>query len=452
MSDDLSNNWGTQLINLTRSEEREYGAHSKQNELDEFKRIISNHFSKEFVLHKICQDGSTANLLAIVDATFGNTSCCYIAAGSYLSATDTVLQNLSTSSFYLQSSFSIIRTPDEDDTMFIRQQMVALPYFIEGTMSIRDLEKYEDSCFRVLHEKCLIMRIKGSPMKCIILELMLAGNGAILSNRSLKQLAYLSIKHDFNFIVDEIMTGGRTGTMLLLLKKPIIFVERVTHVTLGKWLQAGMVLISKSHHEYDRLIQRPACVPRLPSTSISLSSIIPIWNKVVVQLPLTDIRRNETIKQLKCRIEDVWGEGVLIFAPVKNTASANLKCRYLPRLERQKLDSPYLQQVSHIVSKTIVNHLVVEAVNVWKNLDYLSDDDKEFVPLIKFLSFNGMINRNFEFQTEEINTDILHFLNSKKKVADMLRKLQTAGLISYKMSGRRRLRSWDVLQGCCYEL
>ena len=91
-------------------------------------------------------------------------------------------------------------------------------------------------------------------MKCIILELMLAGNGSILSNRLLEQLAYLPIKHDFNFIVDEIMTGGRRGIMLYLLKKLIIFVERATHVTLCKWIQAGMVLISKSQHEYASLV------------------------------------------------------------------------------------------------------------------------------------------------------------------------------------------------------
>ena len=105
---------------MTKAEERFYGGYSRENEPDEFRRIIANHFNNEFVLQKICQDGSTANLHAIVDATFGNTSCCYIAAGSYVSAADAVLQNLSTSEFSVNSSLSIIRHPDALDALFTK--------------------------------------------------------------------------------------------------------------------------------------------------------------------------------------------------------------------------------------------------------------------------------------------------------------------------------------------
>lgn len=84
-------------------------------------------------------------------------------------------------------------------------------------------------------------------------------------------------------------------------------------------------------------------------------------------------------------------------------------------LSRQKLDCPNLQQISDMVSKSIVNHLVVEAVNVWKNSVYLNEDDKDFVPIIKYLSFKRMIDPNFIIHTDVINTEILHFINSKKK-------------------------------------
>ena len=42
-----------------------------------------------------------------------------------------------------------------------------------------------------------------------MMELILAGNGASLSNRFLIKLAKLAGLHDFNIIVDEIMTGGQ---------------------------------------------------------------------------------------------------------------------------------------------------------------------------------------------------------------------------------------------------
>ena len=61
-SDDLANVWGTNLVNMTKAEERFYGGNSKENELDEFRRNIAYYFNNEFVLQKVCQDGSTANL------------------------------------------------------------------------------------------------------------------------------------------------------------------------------------------------------------------------------------------------------------------------------------------------------------------------------------------------------------------------------------------------------
>ena len=449
-SDDLANVWGTNLVNMTKAEERFYGGNSKENELDEFGRNIAYYFNNEFVLQKVCQDGSTANLHAIVDATFGNTSCCYIAAGSYVSAADAVLQNLSTSEFSLNSSLSIIRHPDALDSTFTKQQIVALPYHVHGAMIDKNIIKYEDSCIRHLHEKCMIMRIKGTPMKCIMLELMLAGNGAHLSDRALEQLALLSIKHNFKFIVDEIMTGGRTGTMLYLHSKPKIFVERVSHVTLGKWIQVGIVLVSKVQQEINDLIKRPTSNPRSSSTYIDIKNIIPIWNKVVVQQDITEMRRNETINKLKCNKEDVWGVGCLLFAPCMNKTTSNLKCRFLPRLERQVISSTNLKACSDKrISMTIINHLVVEAVNTWKDLQYYTEEEKEYIPLIRFLSKMRMLDPSFEIQTEVISNEILR-LNNKQRAGEMLRKLEEAGLISYQVSGRKRLRSWKVLWDCSY--
>lgn len=450
-SDDLANVWGTNLVNMTKAEERLYGANSTENELDEFKRIISNYFNHEFILQKICQDGSTANLHAIVDATFGNTSCCYIAAGSYVSAADAVLQNLSTSEFSLNSSLSIIRHPDAFDAPFTKQQIIALPYHVHGAMIEKDIIKYEDKCIRVLHEKCMIMRIKGTPMKCIMLELMLAGNGAHLSNRALEQLALLSIKHNFKFIIDEIMTGGRTGMMLYLHSKPQLFVQRVSHVTLGKWIQVGIVLVSQEQQAINDLIQRPTSNPRSSSTFIDIKNIIPIWNKVVVHQDITESRRNETINKLKCNKEDVWGVGCLLFAPCSNKTSTNLKCRFLPRLEQQNISTANLKTCSDKkISKTIINNLVVEAVNAWKDLQYYKEEEKEYLPLIRFLSKARMSDCSLEIQTEVISKSIFSSTN-QQKVGEMLRNLEQAGLISYQVSGRKRLRSWKVLADCSYQ-
>ena len=84
MTDNLHNNWGTNLILLTNSDKQIYNAKSSVNPDDEFKRTVSLTFQNKFHLQRVCADGSTANIMAIVDATRGDTGRCLIAAGSYL--------------------------------------------------------------------------------------------------------------------------------------------------------------------------------------------------------------------------------------------------------------------------------------------------------------------------------------------------------------------------------
>jgi adenosylmethionine-8-amino-7-oxononanoate aminotransferase len=95
-----------------------------------------------------------------------------------------------------------------------------------------------------MHEKLLLYRVQGRPIMSLFLELILAGNGAFLSDRSLNKIAILSKQHYFKIVVDEIMTGGRTGSLLLLTTKSINFISCVSHVTLGKWCQCGIILVS----------------------------------------------------------------------------------------------------------------------------------------------------------------------------------------------------------------
>jgi adenosylmethionine-8-amino-7-oxononanoate aminotransferase len=58
----------------------------------------------------------------------------------------------------------------------------------------------------------------------------------------LGKLAILSKMHDFYFIIDEIITAGRTGTILYTLQMPKEFIDRVMYIALGKWLGRGAVL------------------------------------------------------------------------------------------------------------------------------------------------------------------------------------------------------------------
>ena len=79
------------------------------------------------------------------------------------------------------------------------------------------------------------------------MELILAGNGASLSNRFLIKLAKLGELHGFNIIVDEILTGGQVTTLLTTLSKPKEFRKIVSYITIGKWTKCRVVFTSIVH-------------------------------------------------------------------------------------------------------------------------------------------------------------------------------------------------------------
>lgn len=246
--DDLSNSWGCHLTTSSNGDfRRSRGTDSATDKyaFNIFKETIRMQFNGKYVLTRVVSCGSDANLDAIMSRTGGDTNRCGIGTGSYVSGDNGVLQSWSTSHYYTKEGPATISNPSEIKNTFTKTHSIPLPYSVEGVMDHEDLIRYENECLQRVHVQCLLARIKGQPYKCILLELMLCGNGAILSDRALKILGKLAEIHDFTFIVDEIMTGGRTGTMLLLETKPKMFADRVSHVTLGKWLQAGLVLTEK---------------------------------------------------------------------------------------------------------------------------------------------------------------------------------------------------------------
>ena len=466
MSDDLHNKWGVNLCLVTKRDIMTYSSHSSELLFDEFKRIISKYFNNEFVLQKIMTDGSSANVFSILEASEGDTSRCLIAAGSYLCSDYSTFHNLTTTEFYLSSSLSVVREPDDDDDVFTCRSIIALPYAIENTVEQAKLTAYEDACFESLHEKLLFYRIMGKPIKAIFLELVLAGNGASLSDHALHKIALLSMKHNFTIIVDEIMTGGRTGTMLLLLTKPAEFIKCVSHVTLGKWPQAGLILVSKAHHDSLENKKRTSA-PRSNSTCIDYKLIIPCWNKVVDLVSRAQVRREHVLKKIKCDCNDAWGLGCLIFIPQKNNSANGLKNRILPMLEVTPVDTSRINQPnrSSCINKNKDNEQIMFSINKWKDVSIentkTTDTDYYYFNLIPHLT--SQIKKNSEVY--DYNSDDPHNIVTTDEMFDllqetckvnykdtgvMLRKLELGGLVQYRIVGKKRLRHWLIKEEMMY--
>ena len=236
MADDLANNWGVNLC-LPDRYNRSFHCPKLPRILDVNDGQTSPFASLPgkiaaetdlFCFERVSICGSQANSWAINDATNHNASLCLFAAGSYVAGDGSALQSYSSSEFTTGSELALI-TPPQDVSKGVCTNTVPLPYHIPGVLGAKELMAYEDECLQAVHIRLSWAKMRRKPFKALLLELMLAGNGAILSNRALVSIGKLAIHHNLHVIVDEIMTGGRTGNMFYLFSKPPSFQSTVTH-------------------------------------------------------------------------------------------------------------------------------------------------------------------------------------------------------------------------------
>jgi hypothetical protein len=413
--------------------------------LEELKMKVSYDLKKEFVLTRVMSCGSDANLFAVVDLTEGDTESCVIAAGSYVAGDGGPLQSWSTNEFSVQRGPSGITSPKAVVNKFTRSHTVALPYIIEGVLDSNTAEEYENECLNELHIRCLIAKVKGSPLKCILMELMLASNGATLSDRALTMIGKLAEKHNLNIVLDEIMTGGRTGTMLMSQTKPKAFTDRVTHVTLGKWLQVGLVLESATNY-HDSTSISGHTTKRGASTIIDCRQVLLYWKEVMTNLGVAEIRRDMVLSKLRVKKDDAWGAGSIIFAPVKRSGMVlGTKNRFLPLLSVDTPIDSFICSKMPDWSKQLVNERIMAGVRQWVHFHpYADEHDQHVRKLVKFL-VTGCGNEYLK--TEDIKDLYIKELNHMS-VSAMLRKTAAAGLLHYKLIGLKRHRGWIITTEC----
>ena len=372
MADDLANGWGTGLCIPPRTS-RSPQAFSTETDNTDFqllKQEIRGTFNGEFHLVKVTPCGSDANLFACVKSTGGDLSRTLVAAGSYVAGTEFGLQNWSTSDFQTQYGLAVITQPHLVTDPFCTAHTVGLPYHIPGVMKPEDLEKYEDQCLLELHHRCLISKMNDAPVKTLLMEIMLAGNGATLSDRALERIAQLARMHQFSVTLDEIFTGGRSGTMLLAQQTPHSFRSAVRYVTMGKWIGAGLVIATKQEYLYmTNAIDTDESGPRGTSTKIDCQYLLLVWKEVQKKIILTPGRRETVLRKLNIPVGKDWGRGVMIYCSKARADSAQgLKNRFLPMLENTHIDSFKVVDKKEEWCKAEVNSLIVDGTNSWVNI------------------------------------------------------------------------------------
>ena len=366
MADDLANGWGCTLVHT--DNERKRKSIEGTNCFQRLAEIVCLSTRAYFLLAKVAGCGSDANAFAALQITNGDTGSLCIAAGSYVAGDLSVLQNWSSSSFDLHSGLAMVSFPDEVPTKFSKEHTVALPYFIQckNCRAGCDHALYEDRCLDSLHVRFLFARICGRPFSSLLLELLLGGNGAVLSDRALSKLALITKLHEINCIVDECLTAGRSSGQYMLRTQctPVEFQMRTTHVTIAKWPGMGLVLENANYRKQNNQAA-VATGRRGQSTEISSDAAAKLWLQVESNLSKIPQRRKEVMKATRLHVDEAWGDGLLIFGPRQRTDSAlGLKNRFLPQLSNTKVDKiPLVLHKDY--GKENVCARVKERINAW---------------------------------------------------------------------------------------
>lgn len=444
MSDNCQNSWGC-VLSVCSTKFLGTSSYADERVLRD---NITATFKNKFVLEQVMSCGSHANMHAIMSATNGDTNAMLVAAGSYVSGDNGTMQTFSSSDFSLATGFSGIADPSKIRNEFTRKHTVALPYFIDGSIDLKAQTSYENSCIKQLHFRCLLALVKKCPIRVIMLELMLASNGTSLSDRFLMMLGNLASQFGIRFIVDEVMTAGRTGKMLMLLHKPEEFQRHVSHVTLGKWTKKGLVLVSRVFYE-ETVVKSSHTEYRMLSNHIDCRDVLLHWASVRKQLSKHDVVRKKVLAKLKMKEEVTWGQGTLIFAPIRRKGSnEGLLNRLLPQLaENLPLDTINAERNLEGLSKAEINQQTMSTVKKWLNFYSKTDEEDAFiVKLLKYLTAHSQEHLEFKTIMKEVFPSM-----SEYPATTTIHRMQAADLLVYKMVGLKRKRRWIVSDLCSYK-
>lgn len=320
MQDELANNWGTNLV---------YTCGGGNKSQRAFECDIANAIPG-YYMQSLRESGTAANFEAVQLATDNNPSSCVYALGAYVGG-DRFTQSLSTCRYTAGHCLSMPVDYAEADAD-CKRKTVPFPYYVKHDgMKEEDLKTFEDSLLLFLNKRLALEQLKGTPIRALMLEYILSGCGAELSEDFLKRLGRLLKQFEVQVIVDEILTGGRVGPdIVMTLSMPEEFRSQVSYITMGKFMDAALVLRKNTLPRPEKL--------RGTSTLIESGKPCQLFNEVLSRIEDGMIQKRSAQVLQTLRVidnkEQWWGRGCLLFTT--HTRWENLrstKNRCLPMLE-----------------------------------------------------------------------------------------------------------------------
>ena len=391
MSDNYQNSWGRFLFPEDKTRQH---ASSHHQSVDDFKKLESmiNNMCKPYQFVNMFASGSQAIQWTMTTASFMRIDSILIGCGNYVSGDNmTILQHLS-SSDETPDGVGRIKTEGMHDEGI--KHTIALPYYIDYDKEKQ--EEMENKCLEQIHHRCLYALTQKLPIKVIMLELILANTGGRLSESFLKKLALLSIHHDFVFIVDEVLTSGRTGTVLYTQQMPEEFQNRVHYIAMGKWLGMGCVVYNNILHSQQNFTRGETTGTNYKEATQALK-LVSKYNCRQVES-----RRKEVLKAINVTEENSWGSGILIFCNKVRAAPKGLGSagRYLPMLESLPSMSNCVYSERYkvgnsIFSKKEMDNHIQNSVRKWLDISN-NVGEQQFRDICSFMASNP----NTEFRNK----------------------------------------------------
>ena len=252
---------------------------------------------------------------------------------------------------------------------------------------------------------------------CILMEISLASNGSTVSDHALTILRELAHLHDFGIVVDEIMTGGRTKTMLSTMETPKFFQTAVEFITMGKWLKCGMVLGSQRQQTIGcNLLSKH--LPRGASTGNNGNEAYTIFVVVVNHLENVDARRQTVLSKCRGIENDAWGKGLHMYIPGKREGIlAGTRNHLLPLITNTPIKVHSPRQCAEW-NKVCVNGKTVEGCRNWIISPQVGGLDVfgYIYKIICYFVHQSSVWKESFFQTEYIVKEVLEKDSSIKKV------------------------------------
>ncbi len=407
--DTMQNGWGVKYIthpgNLRRGG-RTFSA---------FKQDVANEVPG-FQLYSVQMCGTDANAIAISLVTDYDYSRCLFGIRSYIGG-DECHQALSSSGYQGRNGLAMPKPFDEASPQ-CQRQTIPLPYHVPSEhYSTNSLRVYENRCLVHMHQRLFCAALSGKPFKAILLEYVLGGNGGELTLLFLEKLGRLLKHFNVSVIVDEILTGGRTGDSVAMTSEmPPEFVERIECITMGKFVGCGLVLCRQG---------RDCSIEVLRGFSTSADCGLPskMWEEVVKRLKLgmLEKRRAKVLKLMRCdgpsKKEDHWGRGLQIYTSYsRGSITQGLRNRCLPRLEESKLIKNSCTRTQW--TRLTVCNALIERSDEWilRQQTKLLDGEHGFLAALVAYIFDRVSNTELK-QTDGYiyfrPEDVIHFLGKR---------------------------------------